>query len=125
MRAGYFFTYYNTRITEERKAQIERINEQVLSKRFVQRPKPLLAFPNDAAARHVKDIISVFHACWWERYSQAQNVEAPQGVATFCFMRCHCELSRLQSVLMVVSAPAGAEPLRAAAGMRVSIQISL
>ena len=26
---GYFFTYYNTRITEERKAQIERINEQV------------------------------------------------------------------------------------------------
>lgn len=27
--AGYFFTYYNTRITEERKAQIERVNEQV------------------------------------------------------------------------------------------------
>ncbi|CAL8467388.1 g6925 [Coccomyxa elongata] len=28
---GYFFTYYNTRITEERKAQIERVNEQVRS----------------------------------------------------------------------------------------------
>ena len=27
---GYFFTYYNTRITEERKAQIERVNEQVM-----------------------------------------------------------------------------------------------
>lgn len=26
---GYLFTYYNTKITEERKAQIERINEQV------------------------------------------------------------------------------------------------
>ena len=29
MYTGYFFTYYNTRITEERKAQIERVNEQV------------------------------------------------------------------------------------------------
>ena len=27
--AGYLFTYYNTRINEERKAQIERVNEQV------------------------------------------------------------------------------------------------
>ena len=26
---GYLFTYYNTKITEERKAQIERINQQV------------------------------------------------------------------------------------------------
>ncbi|KAK9802650.1 hypothetical protein WJX73_000703 [Symbiochloris irregularis] len=26
---GYLFTYYNTRINEERKAQIERVNEQV------------------------------------------------------------------------------------------------
>ena len=28
--AGYLFTYYNTRLNEERKAQIERVNEQVL-----------------------------------------------------------------------------------------------
>ena len=26
---GYLFTYYNTRITEERKARIERVNDQV------------------------------------------------------------------------------------------------
>lgn len=29
--AGYLFTYFNTRINEERKAQIERVNEQVRS----------------------------------------------------------------------------------------------
>lgn len=28
---GYLFTYYNTRITEERKARIERVNDQVSS----------------------------------------------------------------------------------------------
>jgi hypothetical protein len=27
--AGYMFTYYNSKVTEERKARIERINEQV------------------------------------------------------------------------------------------------
>jgi hypothetical protein len=29
LSSGYLFTYYNTKITEERKAQIERINQQV------------------------------------------------------------------------------------------------
>lgn len=29
LKKGYLFTYYNTKITEERKAQIERINQQV------------------------------------------------------------------------------------------------
>lgn len=29
LQKGYLFTYYNTKITEERKAQIERINQQV------------------------------------------------------------------------------------------------
>ena len=31
MYAGYMFTYYNSKVTEERKARIERINEQVFA----------------------------------------------------------------------------------------------